>query len=651
MILKEPEGTHHATASSMLAAVEMGCRVCTCVWLECTDDCNIDAEKAFNMHCEDPFSEFYYNHRLNSLGFDISGQQQSSWYLEPLASRKAAVPRIDLFEYQNDPTNLMIQYWKLARGWLSECLSHHTRCKHVTSVEDYSPTRLIDVRANSSKHGLRLHSTSNGPINEPYMTLSHCWGEYPCLRLTSSTHDRLQEGFALAELPSTFQDAIMVTRALGINFLWIDALCIIQDSVLDWRHEAALMSQVYSNSRCNISALGARNSTEGLFFDRKLSTIPYCTFAFVRKYRPKRAYEFAHTDVWSDSVRNAPLPRRAWVLQECLLAPRVLHFGRKQLLWECNELRACEVYPRRMHYGSSPKHGGYIHHYLKNSFAAIIQGDSDSTLTFAQVYQTWAFLVQHYSSCDLTKSEDKLVAISGLVKRLQPLFKTDYLAGLWKDDLLQQLLWHVESYDKAGRSLSGEKRPEYRAPSWSWASIDARIVLHQQSEYLKVSHMATIIEAHVTPVTEDITGQILNGYIRLRATLFPLKVGESTELGYLSLRLDWERLASTYDAVPDVWPQSAVEGLQFVPLLMTWFSRNAEADPPEVYGLIIQAVEGKQGVYQRWGYLQYPQFRGSEKAYSTLGLQLINGFGLRLINGEWTYNPPEKYAERIMTLI
>ena len=297
MILKEFEGTYHATASSMLAAVEMGCRVCTRVWLECTDDCNIDAEEAFNMHYQDPFSEYFYDHTLNSLDFDISGQQASSWYLEPLAIQKATVPRIDLFAYQNGRTNMMNQYWKLARGWLSECLSHHTRCKHVTRVEDYSPTRLIEVRANSSKHELRLYSTSNGPMNEPYMTLSHCWGKHPCLRLTSSTHDRLQKGFALAELPPTFQDAIMVTRALGINYLWIDALCIIQDSVLDWRHEATLMSQVYSNSRCNISALDARDSTEGLFFDREFSNIPYCTFTSVRKFGPKRAYEFAHTDV------------------------------------------------------------------------------------------------------------------------------------------------------------------------------------------------------------------------------------------------------------------------------------------------------------------------------------------------------------------
>ena len=496
------------------------------------------------------------------------------------------------------------------------------------------------------------------------MTLSHCWGRYPCLRLTSSTHDRLQKVFALAELPSTFQDAIMVTRALGINFLWIDALCIIQDSVLDWRHEATLMSQVYSNSRCNISALDARNSTEGLFFDRKSPIIPYCTLTSVRKFRPKRAYEFAHTDVWSYSVRNAPLPRRAWVLQECLLAPRVLHFGKKQLLWECNELRACEVYPKRMP-SSSLEDDGYIHQYLKKSFATIIQRGSDITLTFAQVYETWAILVQYYSSCDLTKSEDKLVAISGIVKRLQPLFRTDYLAGLWKDHLLQQLLWHVESHDKAGRSLLGEKRPEYRAPSWSWASIDAPIVPHQQPDYLKVIHMATIIEAHVTPVTEDITGQILNSYIRLRAPLFPVEVGESTKPGYLSLRLDWERLESTCDAVPDVWPQSAVEGLQFVPLLMTWFFHDAEREPLEIYGLIIQPLEGKRGVYQRWGYLQYPQYPGlesswsSKRAYSDLGFRLISGFGfrltsgfgLRLINGEWTYNLPEKYAERIMTLI
>lgn len=506
------------------------------------------------------------------------------------------MPRIDLLSYQNDPINLMNHYWKLANGWLSECLSHHTKCKHVHSAENYCPTRLIEVRANSSDCELRLYLTSNGSIKEPYMTLSHCWGNSRVLRLTTATRDRLQKGFNVTELPSTFQDAIMVTKALGINFLWIDALCIIQDSIVDWQHEATLMSQVYSNSICNISALDAHDSTGGLFFERETSNVPHCTFEICRKFQRKRLYEFAYADFWSDSVQHAPLTRRAWVVQERLLAPRVLHFGKRQLLWECNEFRACEVYPR----GMPPLGPLEIFHsdsdkFLKESFRPLLQGGLDNPLTSSQMHRAWNDLVQHYTNCNLTMSKDKLVAISGIVKRLQPLFKTDYLAGLWRDNLLEQLLWHVEPSNKAKRFLAGEKRPEYRAPSWSWASIEAPIV-PKPHIYHNVYHMATIIEAHVTPVTEDITGRIVDGYIRLQTPLFPVKVDISESMRYLDLAWDWGRLESYDEIIADVWPQSVVEGLQFVPLLRTSPSPRITRLQVGIFGLIIQPVEGRQGV-------------------------------------------------------
>ena len=651
VILKVRAGIHHATASSMLAAVEIGCRICTCLWRCFAGFRNIDPEnvpKEMNQN-RLRFSIFgtISKHELFFKVLTTDFLQFPEWYLVPSAIRNEIVPRIDLFSYQKDRINLMNHYWELANGWLSNCSSYHTKCKPLMSVENYYPTRLIEVRANSSDGELQLYSTSDVSTKEPYMTLSHCWGTSQFLRLTSSTLNRLQKGFNLAELPPTFQDAVMVTRALGIKFLWIDALCIIQDSNVDWQHEASLMSQVYSNSICNISALDAHDSTGGLFFNRGASNIPYCTLKICRKFRRERLYEFAYTDFWSDSVQHAPLARRAWVLQERLLAPRVLHFGKRQLLWECNELRACEVYPRGMRArgmrATDPTLGSTGDKFLKESFTTALQGGLENALTSSQMHGAWNDLVQYYTRCNLTMSKDKLVAISGIVKRLQPLFKTDYLAGLWEENLLQQLLWHVDFHKEVRRDLAGEERPEYRAPSWSWASIDAPIVPRPELE-LKVNHMATIIEAHVTPVTEDITGQIMSGYIRLRALLFPVKVDTSDLPGYINLKWDGGRLERTYDVVPDVWPQSAVEALQFVPLLMTWFSLIAGGDPPEeIHGLILQPVEGKQGVYQRWGYLKLLGSGSPERAYST--------FGLRLINGEWTCNPAEKYAERIMTLI
>ena len=656
MILKVRRGIHHATASSMFEAVKIGCRVCTCLWRHFATVRSIDPEnvpremynRRGNFSSLLSFPSLRPRSRLPIFrlwdGHMAWSHQQ--WFLVPSAARNEIVPRIDLFSYQNDRIKLMNHYWKLANGWLSECLSHHTKCKHVHSAENYCPTRLIEVCVNSSDCELRLHLTSNVSIKEPYMTLSHCWGSSRFLRLTTSTRDRLQKGFNLADLPPTFQDAIMVTRNLGINFLWIDALCIIQDSIVDWQHEATLMSQVYSNSICNISALDAHDSTGGLFFDRETSNVPHCTLEICRKFKRKRLYEFAYTDFWSDSVQHAPLTRRAWVLQERLLAPRVLHFGKRQLLWECNELRACEVYPRGMRaFDPLPIDDSTGDKFLKESLTTILQGNLDNALTSSQMHVLWDDLVQHYMKCNLTMSKDKLVAISGIVKRLQPLFKTDYLAGLWRDDLLKQLLWQVESLVETRRFLAGEKRPEYRAPSWSWASIDASIVNRPQLSPV-IDHMATIIEAHVTPVTEDITGQIVNGYIRLQAPLFPVKVDTSRHTRWPDLAWDWGRLESHNETVPDVWPQSIVDGLQFVPLLMSSLPPDSKSPILHIYGLILQPVEGKQGVYQRWGRARFIT------NYSKKGRHFLD-FGVQLIDGEWKYkyNPPKKYPEQIITLI
>ena len=647
LILKVSFVTHHSTASSILAAVGIGCRICTCLWRQFAGLQNFDPENVPGEINEVPGD---FHSELEALAishrpcFILRDTLRGMLYLEwePSAIESKMVPRIDLFSYQNHRVNMMDQYWKLAKGWLSECLGHHTRCKYVASAEDYYPTRLIDVRANSLSCELRLHSTNNGPIKEPYMTLSHCWGKARILQLTTLTNERLKQGFALAELPPTFQDAIMVTRALGVNFLWIDALCIIQDSLVDWQHEATTMSQVYSNSMCNISALDAQDGTGGLFLYRENPNIPYCTFTARRKFRQKRIYKFAYTDVWSDSVQYAPLTRRAWVLQERLLAPRVLHFGKRQLLWECNHLRACEIYPKGMRATNSvPDSLFRPDKFLKESFSTILHGVSDSALASSQMYRAWKDLVQHYTRCNLTMSKDKLVAFSGIVKRLQPLFKTDYLAGLWRDNLPEQLLWCVDFQDDGKRSLAGEERPKYRAPSWSWASIEAPVV--QLSLERRVDHMATIIEAHVTPLTEDATGQVVDGYVRLRAPLFPVDVSTRKHSRGFNLVWAWGKLESTVQTIPDVWPRPAVERLQFVPILMTSGLLHYETLLLRTLGLLLKPVDGKQGLYRRWGIARLLRERDGE----------FSNFGVRLIKGQRTYryDPPERYPEQVITLI
>lgn len=179
-----------------------------------------------------------------------------------------------------------------------------------------------------------------------YLTLSHRWGSLEFLKLTKANVDGLKTRIELSELSKTFQDAIAITLELGLCYLWIDSLCIIQDCELDWLREAASMQDIYRNSILTISASGI--TEDGLESLRREPEIG-CLFVQLRssKNSPSPSQCFIYERfLWYRLVLNSPIARRGWVLQERLLSRRVLHCTDTQLAWECDELQACESLPR-----------------------------------------------------------------------------------------------------------------------------------------------------------------------------------------------------------------------------------------------------------------------------------------------------------------
>ena len=141
------------------------------------------------------------------------------------------------------------------------------------------PSRLLQVENNSGMVRLRLRDAGELAEDVIYTTLSHCWGRGLPLKLSMDHYASFKVMISFADLPRTFQEAVYVTMYLGISYIWIDALCIIQDSKEDWAREAALMDEVYAYALVNLAAAASSDSSGGLFRYREPRSIMPCSIS------------------------------------------------------------------------------------------------------------------------------------------------------------------------------------------------------------------------------------------------------------------------------------------------------------------------------------------------------------------------------------
>lgn len=389
------------------------------------------------------------------------------------------------------------QGFNLARAWIHNCLENHAYCNRSLPLPQNRilPSRLLEI-GDGRTSAPRLCDTKDFPVETRYATLSHCWGNYVPLRLTVSTLEVFQNRLEMSALPQTFKDAMKITATLGIRYLWIDSLCIIQDSESDWTEQAAMMGDIYHNSWCNIAAAAAHDARDGCFKERSPLSVHRCLVEGKWRSQPKQTFVCSSFNGWKASVENTALYSRAWIVQELVLAPRVLYFG-NQLYWECLELRASETYPSSLlnHTATKTSLDTYS---LRH---ALIQ---DNSLKLKR-YELWAQFVNRYSQCALSKPElDKLVAISGLARKLI-VDGNQYVAGMWKEILPYQLMWCASSDPEM---IPGNSY----IPSWSWASMNKRIIMRGPHEAgAPSSILIRIIRAESPLFGKDPFGQIKSG--------------------------------------------------------------------------------------------------------------------------------------------
>ncbi|KAF2846576.1 HET-domain-containing protein [Plenodomus tracheiphilus IPT5] len=380
----------------------------------------------------------------------------------------------------------------LMRTWLSNCVTKHSKCKQIASREP--PKRLLDVRAFPSSNDIKLVEWQSIPTTAKYATLSHCWGpvnHHPICTDKNTLDDRKLR-IQFEDLSETFKDAVKICRDLDQKYLWIDSLCIIQDDGKDWSQQAAAMASIYGGSHVTLAAASSADSNQGCRTRpreagmRKLSR--YQDFNFgsrrVRILEHSPAYwdlEYGDNPHKHEGYGLNPLRTRAWTLQERELSLRCINFAQGQLLWQCRTMKGSSELPWQE---MIRKHDDFYPLPLKLNQGEDFTSDSPA---FQRDY--WYGLVEDYSSRNLTKETDKLCALEGLASKIfEEQNPGSYLAGIWSDHLPSALLWRtVPPYSRnrnqpiSPLTAFSPRHPQvYRAPSWSWASIDGEISYESQ---------------------------------------------------------------------------------------------------------------------------------------------------------------------------
>jgi hypothetical protein len=226
---------------------------------------------------------------------------------------------------------------RLAKTWLSACREQHEKCSW--SAKGELPTRLVAVDRTGEKKDLsvRLCHSDSLPRDTEYVSLSHCWGKVPFFTLTQDKLQQLERSIPMQQLPMAFQDAIRITYDLGFRYIWIDSLCIIQDSRDDWHKESVAMDRVYLNGVLNLAATGYRNGQEGLlrFTEPREIMPPKIDCAKFNSHSPK--YSVFSSFDWNREVTRAPLNQRGWVCQEQVMASLYLFFSLLSAQFKCRQ--------------------------------------------------------------------------------------------------------------------------------------------------------------------------------------------------------------------------------------------------------------------------------------------------------------------------
>lgn len=382
--------------------------------------------------------------------------------------------------------------WHFARHSFQTCQKRHSSCRakptdmkyddwthgqsgflesEVTNISDV-PAQLVQLSSDSATVRIvnvkdMTEQEKNILCSSGFAILSYCWGRNQSFTLARDRSVEMRDGFETQRVPATVRDAVRTTKELGLGYLWVDALCIYQDSEDDKAAEISRMATYYKSATVTICASAAASCDQGFLHRRE--ELPYAVGPIRLALKFEDGRPCGHIYLADDSLQpTEATATRGWTMQESLLSRRLLIYAQRQVYWNCIA-------------ASSGCRGLYDEMTgMQNTSRTVVRDVHPIAVTQRlPIGNMWEKLLISYTARHISVAEDKLVAISALVEHLMAVSRERgetfaYMAGILvgtedNRSCLNHLLWYT--HDPA-ISL----RPRlYRAPSWTWAAVDGPI--------------------------------------------------------------------------------------------------------------------------------------------------------------------------------
>lgn len=430
-----------------------------------------------------------------------------------------------------------------ARNWLKTCIESHEDCpkpiaggtqvQNSTSSKVVGPGRLIKISGTIDNPTLVLVRTVQS-FWQQYVALSYCWGGDQNVKLLRQNLVEWQIEIPYSGLLQTIKDAVRVTMELGFSYLWIDALCIIQDSDDDKAVELSRMADIYEHAYVTISAARALKAQDGFLHSRYIPGERGYRMPFM-----SREGQLGSVILWRGREPGVwePIDQRAWCLQESILSPRVLEFGTHNTRWHCAHNRTEE---------SRVDFDGWIAHsetFAQHGVSHVIIGsiDWDAVQDPWKFVGIWQGLVIHYTSRGIGRQSDKLLAISAVARKIGRVTQKKYIAGLWQEHIGDLLLWYPD-YNTKKEEKPYRISSEYVAPSWSWASFAGEISFSSGSAIHGLELVGVQVENRIQG---DAFSSVKNARLELKASSLTVRV-RMEEWGHILWNQETQEEANAY---------------------------------------------------------------------------------------------------------